>query len=65
MYTRGVHISENEELNDCAQYSAFLKNYEYDGHFRLLRELYEKHELTNVINRNVEEYLKGLTGGMM
>ena len=32
-----------------------LKNYEYEGHFRSLRELYEKHELTNVINRIVED----------
>ena len=32
-----------------------LKNYEYEGHFRSLRELYEKNELTNVINRIVED----------
>ena len=32
-----------------------LKNYQSDGHFRSLRELYEKNELTNVINRVVED----------
>lgn len=31
-----------------------LKMYEYGGHFRSLLELYEKGELTNVINRVVE-----------
>ena len=32
-----------------------LKNYQYEDHFRNLYELYEKHELTNVINRIVED----------
>ena len=32
-----------------------LKNYKYEGHFRSLRELYEKNELTNAINRIVED----------
>ncbi|MGN0404987.1 MAG: AAA family ATPase [Bariatricus sp.] len=32
-----------------------LKNYQYEGHFRSLWELYEKNELTNVINRIVED----------
>jgi len=32
-----------------------LKNYKYEGHFRSLRDLYEKNELTNVINRIVED----------
>lgn len=32
-----------------------LKNYQYEGHFRSLRELYEKKELTNAINRIVED----------
>ena len=31
-----------------------LKMYEYGGHFRSLLDLYEKGELTNVINRVVE-----------
>ena len=31
-----------------------LKAYQYGGHFRLLLDLYEKGELTNVINRVVE-----------
>ena len=32
-----------------------LKNYQYEDHFRSLRELYEKNELTSVINRIVED----------
>ena len=32
-----------------------LKNYQYEDHFRNLYELYEKHELTNVINIIVED----------
>lgn len=32
-----------------------LKNYQYEGHFRALYELYEKNELTSVINRVVED----------
>lgn len=32
-----------------------LKNYKYEGHFRSLQELYEKNELTNAINRIVED----------
>lgn len=32
-----------------------LKNYKTEGHFRSLRELYEKNELTNAINRIVED----------
>ncbi len=32
-----------------------LKNYQYEGHFRSLRELYEKNELTSAINRIVED----------
>lgn len=32
-----------------------LKNYKYEDHFRSLRELYEKNELTNAINRIVED----------
>ncbi|WP_242834387.1 AAA family ATPase [Butyrivibrio sp. FC2001] len=32
-----------------------LKNYQYEGHFRGLADLYEKGELTNVINRIVED----------
>lgn len=32
-----------------------LKNYQYEGHFRSLRELYEKKELTSAINRIVED----------
>ena len=32
-----------------------LKNYQYEGHFRYLAELYEARELTNAINRIVED----------
>ena len=32
-----------------------LKNYKHEGHFRSLRELYEKNELTYAINRIVED----------
>lgn len=32
-----------------------LKNYEYADHFRSLRDLYKKNELTNAINRIVED----------
>ena len=32
-----------------------LKNYQYEGHFRHLAELYEAQELTNAINRVVED----------
>lgn len=32
-----------------------LKNYKYEGHFRSLQDLYEKNELTNAINRIVED----------
>lgn len=31
-----------------------LKNYQYESHFRSLKELYEKNELTSVINQIVE-----------
>jgi hypothetical protein len=62
----GVHYNEDaifatarsaEEYIDTAiakniQHS--LKMYEYGGHFRSLLDLYEKGELTNVINRVVE-----------
>lgn len=63
----GVNYNENapfanskntEEYIDTAiakniQHS--LKMYEYGGHFRQLLDLYEKGELTNVINRVVED----------
>ena len=32
-----------------------LKHYQFEGHFRALQELYEKHELTSAINRVVED----------
>ena len=32
-----------------------LKNYQYEGHFRSLKELYDNNELTNAINRIVED----------
>ena len=32
-----------------------LKNYQHEGHFRQLRDLYDNNELTNTINRVVED----------
>ncbi|MDE7479538.1 MAG: AAA family ATPase [Lachnospiraceae bacterium] len=32
-----------------------LRNYQYEGHFRSLKELYEKDELTSAVNRIVED----------
>ncbi len=63
----GVHYNENstfansksvDEYVDTAiarniQHS--LRYYQYGGHFRSLYELYEKNELTSVINRVVED----------
>lgn len=59
-YNPGTPFSDSkhaEEYIDTAiakniQHS--LKAYQYGGHFRLLRDLYERGELTNVINRVVE-----------
>ena len=57
---RGIFFSKErtDEYVDTAiakniQHS--LKNYAYGGHFRHLRELYEANELTNAINRVVED----------
>lgn len=53
----GTKLSTDEYVNTAIarniQHS--LKNYQYEDHFRNLYELYEKHELTNVINRIVED----------
>ena len=43
----------NEAIACNIQHS--LKNYQNEGHFRALRELYEKDELTSAINRIVED----------
>jgi len=67
MSLSGVHYNEDspfaskknaDEYVDSAiarniQHS--LKCYQYENHFRNLRELYEKNELTNAINRVVED----------
>ena len=67
MSLSGVHYNEDspfaskknaDEYVDSAiarniQHS--LKGYQYENHFRNLRELYEKNELTNAINRVVED----------
>lgn len=67
MSLSGVHYNENstfaskknaDEYVDSAiarniQHS--LKCYQYENHFRNLRELYERNELTNAINRVVED----------
>ena len=59
-YNRAIFGSKQstEEYVDSAiahniQHS--LKYYQYSGHFRHLHELYENNELTNVINRIVED----------
>lgn len=63
----GIHYNENstfaskkktDEYVDTAiarniQHS--LRCYQYEGHFRHLRDLYDKNELTSAINRVVEE----------
>lgn len=67
MSLSGVHYNENspfaskkraDEYVDSAiarniQHS--LKCYQYENHFRNLRDLYERNELTNAINRVVED----------
>ena len=67
MSLSGVHYNENstfaskkraDEYVDSAiarniQHS--LKCYQYENHFRHLRDLYERNELTNAINRVVED----------
>ncbi|MCR4650895.1 MAG: AAA family ATPase [Lachnospiraceae bacterium] len=42
-----------------------LKAYRYGGHFRMLLELYERGELTNVINRVVENINHSFTRGVI
>lgn len=63
----GIHYNENstfaskektDEYVDTAiarniQHS--LRRYQYEGHFRHLRDLYDKNELTSAINRVVED----------
>jgi len=67
MSLSGVNYNEdspfaNGELADEYTNSAIahniqhsLKNYQYGGHFRALKELYNKGELTSAINRVVED----------
>ena len=64
----GVHYNERstfatKEGTDAYVDSAIAKNvqhslqcYQQAGHFRALRDLYEKNELTSVINRIIEDY---------
>ena len=73
----GIHYNEDatfsnsktaEEYIDTAiakniQYS--LKMYQYGGHFRRLLDLYERGELTNVINRVVENINHSFTRGVV
>ena len=49
--------SVNEYVDSAIAYNIqhSLKNYQYESHFRSLYDLYEKKELTNVINRVVED----------
>lgn len=67
MSLSGVDYNENTPFYDATSTSAYIdaaiaKNiqhslmlYQYGGHFRSLIDLYEKGELTNVINRVVED----------
>ncbi len=73
----GIHYNEDatfsnsktaEEYIDTAiakniQHS--LKMYQYGGHFRRLLDLYERGELTNVINRVVENINHSFTRGVV
>jgi len=73
----GIHYNEDatfsnsktaEEYIDTAiakniQHS--LKMYQYGGHFRQLLDLYERGELTNVINRVVENINHSFTRGVV
>ena len=63
----GIHYNENstfasKEKTDEYVDTAIARNiqhslrcYQYEGHFRHLRELYDKNELTSAINRVVED----------
>lgn len=59
-YNKSTFISKtktdeyvNSAIANNIQHS--LRNYQYEGHFRALWNLYEKKELTNAINRIVED----------
>ena len=58
-YNNDFHDEEavNEYVDSAIAHNIqhSLKNYQYEGHFRSLFELYEKKELTNAINRVVED----------
>lgn len=70
MSLSGIHYNEtstfaSKESTDEYVDSAIAKNiqhslrcYQYEGHFRNLRQLYEHNELTNAINRVVEHINK-------
>ena len=53
----GTKKSTSEYVNTAIAYNIqhSLKNYQYGSHFRNLKELYDKSELTNAINRIVED----------
>ncbi len=64
MNPEGINYNIDSKVKDVGQYvnSAIayniqhaLSQYKYGGHFGALRELYDKGELTNVINRIVED----------
>lgn len=67
MSLTGKHYNNGSEFSDKAKMDVYvdsaiahniqnsLKNYDYENHFRDLWELYEKDELTSVINRVVED----------
>ena len=53
-FSDAKHAEEYVDTAIARNIQHSLKAYQYGGHFRLLLELYEQGELTNVINRVVE-----------
>ena len=53
-FSDAKHAEEYIDTSIAKNIQHSLKTYQYGGHFRLLLDLYERGELTNVINRVVE-----------
>ena len=53
-FSDAKHVEEYIDTAIAKNIQHSLKAYQYGGHFRLLLDLYERGELTNVINRVVE-----------
>ena len=54
-FSTGSRASEYVDSAIARNIQHSLKNYQHEGHFRALYELYEKNELTSAINRVVED----------